>query len=138
MISTRTAQRDDMFNLKLAAPVMLNGEIIIPTGTPGKGQVIESAKPGMGGKPGKLVLAGRYLDFNGQQIPIRGLTMAITGKNNANAAMATGMVVGIFGLAVTGGHMEVQPGTHATAKLGADFTPAPASQDIPSSIPQTN
>lgn len=130
LVSTRTAQRDDMFNLKLAEPVVLNGVAVIPAGTPGKGQVVDAAKPGMAGKPGKLVLAGRYLELDGQQIPIRGLTMDMTAKDNTGAAMAATMAVGIFGLAVTGGNMEVQPGTRAHAKLGADFIP-PAAPPVP-------
>ena len=136
LVSTRTAQRDDMFNLKLAEPVKLNGATVIPAGTPGKGQVVDAAKPGMGGKPGKLVLAARYLELDGQQIPIRGLTMDMTAKDNSGAAIAATMAVGIFGLAVTGGNMEVQPGTRAHAKLGADFVPTGA--PAPATEPQTD
>lgn len=132
LVSTRTASREDVFNLVLAEPVLLDGEIVIPAGTPGKGQVVDAGKPGMAGKPGKLVLAGRYLEFEGRQIPIRGLKMALTAKNNTNAALAVTVAAGVFGLAVTGGHMEVQPGTLANAKLAADFSPAQPSVSAPS------
>ncbi len=124
LVSTRTAKQDDMFNLKLAEPISLNGIVLIPAGTPCKGQVIDAGKPGMGGKPGKLVLAARYLDFEDRQIPIRGLNLDMEAKDNSGASMAAAIVVGLPALIVTGGHMEVQPGTRARAKLGVDFTPA--------------
>lgn len=135
LVTTRTAVRDDMFNLKLAEPVMLNNVVVIPAGTPGKGQVIDVGKPGMAGKPGKLVLAARYLELDGKQIPIRGLKMAAGGKSNTETAAVATIAVGIFGLAVTGGHMEVAPGTRAVAKLGVDFAPGAAAAPPPP--PQT-
>ncbi|MCA1935176.1 MAG: hypothetical protein LDL37_06970 [Asticcacaulis sp.] len=130
LVSTRSATVGDMFPLKLAEPVLLNGAVAIPEGTPGKGQVVDTGKPGMGGKPGKLVLAARYLEFEGRQIPIRALKLGLGARDNAGASAATTIAVGVFGLAVTGGHMEALPGTRASAKLAADFTPAipPASQ----------
>jgi hypothetical protein len=134
LVTTRTAKPDDMFTLKLAEPVLLNTVVVIPAGIPGKGVVIDAGKPGMGGKPGKLVLAARYLEFEGRQIPIRGLKMNMSASDNGGTSAAASAVVGVFGLAVTGGHMEVQPGTHAVAKLGADFTPAPPV--TPASVPQ--
>lgn len=128
LVSTKTAKRDDMFNLRLAAPLTLNGAILIPEGTLGKGQVIDSGLPGMGGKPGKLVLAARYLEFEGRQIPIRGLNMDMGARDNSGTAVllgaAGGIVGGVAGLMVTGGHMEVPPGTLAHAKLGMNFIPS--------------
>ncbi len=135
LVSSKTALRDDMFNLTLAEPIKLNDVIVIPAGTPGKGQVIDSARPGMAGKSGKLVLSARYLEFEGKQIPIRGLKLNFGAKDNSSVAMATSMAVGIFGLAVTGGDIEVPAGTRANAKLGIDF--APASAAAPASVPPT-
>ena len=126
LVSSKTAKNDDMFDLKLAEPVMLNGQIVIPADTPGKGQVVDAGKAGMGGKPGKLVLAGRYLEFQGRKVPIHGLKMSVGGKGNVNGAMAASMLVGVFALGVTGGDVEVQPGMYAAAKLGEDFTPGQA------------
>jgi hypothetical protein len=126
LVTTRTAKRDDMFNLTLAEPVLLNSVVVIPAGTPGKGQVIDAGKPDMGGKPGKLVLAVRYLEFEGRQIPIRGLNLGLYAADKSNTAAWVGAAAGVLGLAVVGGHMEVSAGTRAGAKLGADFVPSPA------------
>lgn len=130
LVSTRTAKRDDFFNIRLAAPVILNGVIVIPEGTLGKGQVVDAGLPGMGGKPGKLVLAARYLELDGQRIPLRGLTMDMSARDNGGPAVllssAGGAAGAVIGLIVTGGHMEVQAGTRANAKLGAAFSPTAA------------
>lgn len=125
LVSSKTAIRDEFFNLRLAEPIKYNDDIIIPAGTPGKGQVVDVGKPGMGGKPGKLVLAARYLEFDGKQIPIRGLAFDLSSKDNSGSAVALaavgGAVGGVVGLMVTGGNMEVPASTKGRAKLGADF-----------------
>ncbi len=144
LVSTKTAKRDDWFNLRLAEPVTLKDAIVIPEGTPGKGQVVDAGKPGMGGKPGKLVLAARYLEFEGRQIPIHALRLGLKADDNSGASVAVGIAFGIVGLAVTGGDMEVQPGTKARAKLAVDFVPdatgatpaAPAATVDPAPKPQ--
>ena len=139
-ISSQTAKRDDMFDLKLAEPVKLGDAVVIPEGTPGKGQVIDAMRPGMGGKPGKLVLAARYLVVDGKQVPIRGLKLGLTADDNSTQSAMLGAAGGLVGLAVEGGDMIVKPGTKARAKLGADFAPgaaapAPAAAD-PAPKPQ--
>lgn len=133
LVTTRTAARDDMFNLMLAEPVLLNGVAVIPAGTPGKGQVVDAGKPDMGGKPGKLVLAARYLEFEGRQIPIRGLSLSMYARDKSETAYWVGVAAGPLGMAVVGGHMEVPAGSRAGAKLGADFLPAAVA---PSPAPQ--
>lgn len=135
LVTTRTAVRDEMFDLKLSEPVTLNGAVVMPAGTAGKGQVVDVGKPGMGGKPGKLVLAARYLELDGRKIPIKALTVNMTARDQGGQAVAVGVAVGIVGLAVQGGHMEVAAGTKATAKLAADFDPA-APAAPPAAAPQ--
>lgn len=128
LVSTKTAVRDDMFNLKLSTPIELNGEIIIPAGTIGKGQVVDSGKPRIGGGSAQLVIAARYLEYKGQRIPIRGLKLDVGGHDRSNASVGlssigllAGPAGGFAGFFVSGGHMEVPAGTLANAKLGADY-----------------
>jgi hypothetical protein len=138
LVTTRTAAADDTFNLKLAEPVMLNGAVVIPAGTMGKGVVIDAGKPGIGGKPGKLVVSARYLDLNGRQVPIRALKLELTSQSNTGKAVAVGMAIGMAGLLVAGGHMEIQPGMRGTAKLISDFVPgdAPLAPSEPAAVAQ--
>lgn len=128
LISTKTAVRDDFFELKLVSPIVFQDRIIIPAGTKGSGQVVDAGKPQMGGASGQLVIAARYLIHDGQRIPIRGLKLNAVGQDKSVSAVGLSSVgtlagpAGAFvGLMVTGGDMEVPAGTLASAKLGVDF-----------------
>ncbi|MDR3514080.1 MAG: DUF2846 domain-containing protein [Caulobacteraceae bacterium] len=125
-ISTKTQKRGDTFALRLAAPVIVRGQIVLPAGAPGVGEVVDSAKPGMGGKPAKLVLAARYLTVRRGRVPLQSLQLAGGGHNNATAAQAVGLTgiafapLGFVGFAVQGGNVDFPAGTTAIAKLAAD------------------
>jgi hypothetical protein len=125
-VSTKVQKSGDSFALRLAAPLVVDGRIVLRAGTPGVGEVIESAKPGLGGKAAKLVLAARYLRLHGRRVPLQGLQMSSAGHDNSTAAQAVGLTgiafapLGFVGLAVRGGDVELPPGTSAVAKLADD------------------
>jgi hypothetical protein len=128
-VSTRTIKRGDTFALKLAAPLIVDGRVLIPAGVAGVGQVVDAGKPGLGGRPAKLVLAARRLEFDGREAPLRGFFLGGTGADNTEATAVTVALVGIAGFLIQGGHVEIPAGTRARAKLAQDFTssqpPAP-------------
>ena len=126
MLSTKTSKVGDKFALKLAQPLKIGDTIVIPAGITGMGEVIDVGKPGIGGKPGKLVIAGRYLTLNGTNIAIRGLQLRPQGgEDRSNVVMATSFVpyVGMASFLITGGHVEIPSGSWAIAKLSAPFVP---------------
>lgn len=122
-VSTKTRKSGDSFALRLVGPLILDRQILAPAGTPGVGEVIQATRPGMGGKPAKLVLAARYLEVRGRRIPLSGLQLAASGKSNAMAAQAVGLSgiafgpLGFIGLAVPGGNVDFPAGTSATAEI---------------------
>jgi hypothetical protein len=126
-VSTKVQKSGDTFALRLAAPLIVDGRVVLRAGTPGVGQVIESAKPGMGGKAAKLVLAARYLRLRGERIPLQSLQLAGAGRDNSNQAQAVGLTgivfapLGFVGLAVKGGDVSFSSGTSATAKVTNDL-----------------
>lgn len=130
-ISSKIAKRGDTFTLRLAEPLTVSGEELIPTGTTGVGEVIDVGHPGMGGAPAKLVLAARYLDYKGEHIRLRSFVVGGAGKDNTRLSAAVSAVpyAGLIGPFITGGNIDIPPGTMADAKLAADFpsVPAPAS-----------
>jgi hypothetical protein len=128
-LSTKTSKVGDKFALKLAQPLKIGDTIVIPAGTPGTGEVIDVGKPGIGGKPGKLVIAGRVLTLDGTTIGIRGLQLRpLGGEDRSNVVMATSFVpyLGMASFLIQGGHVEIPAGAWATAKLAAPFVPATA------------
>ena len=128
------------FRLKLAQPLSLAGGVVIPAGTQGSGQVVHAAKSRAMGKAGELVLAARYLDYQGTRIPLRSLRYGKgQGKDNADTAAIVGIVVSAWITPfITGGEVRIPAGTDVWAKTSADvaFPPlAPAPQAVPTPIP---
>ena len=137
-VSTRHQKTGDTFNLRLAAPLVVDDHILLREGTPGVGEVVEASRPGLGGKAAKLVLAAQYLDANGRRVPLSALQLARAGRNNARQASAVGLTgiifapLGFIGLAVRGGEVDFPEGEHASARLASDVVlpalgPAPRS-----------
>ena len=122
-VSTKHQRTGDRFALRLAAPLVVNGWVVIRAGAPGVGEVVSASHPGMGGKPAKLVLAARYLETARGRVPLEGLQLAAAGKDNSLAANAVGLSgiafgpLGFLGLAVPGGNVEFPAGTSATAEV---------------------
>jgi hypothetical protein len=124
-ITTATAKSGDSFALHLAAPLIVNGRILLRAGAPGVGEVIQSAKPGLGGKGAKLVLDARYLVVRGRHIPIDGLQLAGAGHDNSTAAQVLGLggigfaPLGFVGLAIQGGDVTFAADTRAQASIAS-------------------
>jgi hypothetical protein len=116
------------FPLRLAQPIELNGTTLIPAGALGKGEVVHAKKAGGGGSPGELVIAARYLEIGGRQLPLRSLRLAAVGESKINsvntlntAAAATVPVAAIVGFLIKGGETSVASGTLVEAKVAQDF-----------------
>ena len=130
-VSTKRQKTGDTFALKLAGPLIFEHRILAPAGAPGVGEVIQATRPGMGGKPAKLVLAARYVEVRGRRVPLEGLQLAASGKSEAMAAQAVGLSgiafgpLGFIGLAVPGGNVDFPAGTAATAELARDVVLPP-------------
>lgn len=114
----------DRFRIRLAAPLMRNGTVAVPAGTPGIGEVIHAQPSRGGGKPGELLLAARFLELPDGPLALKAMKLAARGKDKVNASLATSFVAGPFALFVHGGEIEVPAGTRAFAKLAQDFDPA--------------
>ena len=128
-VSTKTAKPGDTFAIRLAEPVVVRGQIVLRAGTTGVGQVVDAAKPGLGGKGAKLVLDARGLTGpGGAEVRLKALQLAAVGKGHATAATALGiggigfMPLGFVGFAIHGGDVTFPAGTQATAKLASATT----------------
>jgi hypothetical protein len=111
------------FALRLAEPVTLAEGFTIPAGVEGVGEVIHAAKSRAMGKPGELVLAARYLDWNGTRIPLRSFRFGKQrGQDNVTKAAVVGAVVSVWiSTFITGGEVRVPAGADAWAKVAADI-----------------
>jgi len=119
-IDSKSALAGHRFPIALKEPVTIDGSIVIPAGTIGGGEIVHVAKARAMGKAGELILAARYLELNGQQIPLRTFRFGGVGKDNRNVTFAATVFVGLPGLAISGGNIRVEAGTVASAKIAAD------------------
>jgi hypothetical protein len=129
-LSSKTSARGQTFALRLVEPIVVDGQTVVAAGAVGGGEVIDARPAGFGGRPGKLVLAGRFLEMGGQQARIRSMMIGATGEDRAADALAVSTipVIGIASLFMEGGEIQVPVGARATAKLAVDIdVPAPAS-----------
>lgn len=110
------------FKLSLRQPVEIAPGLVIPPGTPGAGQVVHAAKSRAMGKAGELVLAARFLDFQGMRVPLRSLRYGSSqGKDNVETAAIVGIAVSaVIAPFITGGEVRIPTGTEVWAKVAAD------------------
>ncbi|ALN81768.1 hypothetical protein [Lysobacter antibioticus] len=134
-LSSATLKRGDKFGLRLAQALSVDGAPVLPAGTTGVGEVIHAERSRSGGKPGELLLAARYLEADGRQIPLRSFRVGAAGVDKsgkviglaASLSAAVG-VFGVFAMFMRGGEIEIPAHTQAQARTAqdVDLTPAAA------------
>jgi hypothetical protein len=136
-VGTRWQKRGDLFALKLAEPLIVDGQPVVPAGASGYGEVVDAAGGGMAGRPAKLILAARFIDYGGVRVLLHGFKLSGGGHDNSGVAVALSATpyVGVLAIAIPGGEVKYPAGTRARAKVTADaiFPPAPPSQTPPAS-----
>ena len=130
-LDTAHAKAGDLFDLRVAAPVIVDGRVVVPAGTAGVGQGVQSSGPGIGGKGAKLVVSAEYLKVPGGDVKLAGMQLTGTGKDNTKASGTLGlagiafMPLGIAGIVLTGGNIEIPADTAAAAKIAESVVLAP-------------
>lgn len=139
-VSSAVQKPGDTFALRLAAPLVVDGRVVLRAGTPGVGRVIESAGPGIGGKAGKVVLAASYLKSSRTQVPLNGLQLASPGRDRSKISQGLGVAglavapLAVVGIVLPGGDVAIPPGTTATAKVASAVTLPPLGRATPGEI----
>jgi len=112
-LSSQTSQQGQLFGLRLAEPIIIDGREIVAAGALGGGEVIDAHPRAFGGRQGRLILSGRFVEIGGQRVRIRGMQMTAAGSDRANASLWAGGFV-------QGGAVEIPAGARATAILAVD------------------
>ena len=128
-VASNTHQRGDRFKLELAEAVSVDGDIVIPAGATGEGEVVHAAKPGMAGRAGELILVSRFVHAGDHVVKLRSFS-AGSGEQRLN--LAAGLSFALVGLFVTGRNIALPAGTDVFAKVAADspLPPIPAAQSV--------
>jgi hypothetical protein len=124
----RVGQR---INMEIAAPVEVNGVVVIPAGTPAWGEVTDVRNKGMWGKSGHLEARALYARVNGRQIRLTG-TFDDKGVTGTAGVVAAAVFVPVVGFFVTGTSAKLPQGGTVNAFIDedvelaiADAKPAP-------------
>ena len=119
-ITSKTAVADATFAIRLHRAIRIGDVEVVPAGTPGVGQIVHAAKARLGGKPGELVLAARFLEVAGTRIPLRRFALGGVGRDNSDAAVVSTAIVPLAGLLISGGERVLPAGSVANALVAAD------------------
>jgi hypothetical protein len=134
-LSSKTSQRGDRFALKLTEPLTLDGQLLVPAGTLAVGEVVHADRAKAGGQAGELVLAARYLDWDGRQLPLRAFRTGL-GRNRTDTAMGVMIAAGVAGFLVRGGQIEIAAGSPITATL-REAVELPVLAPVVTTVPAT-
>lgn len=96
--SARIGQR---INLEVAAPVEVEGQTVIPAGTPAWAELTGARNKGMWGKSGKLDAQMLFLRLNGRQIRLSG-AFDDKGVTGTGAVVGAVLLLPIAGFFMTG------------------------------------
>lgn len=118
-VGSATHRRGDRFKLEVADVVELDGDVIIPAGTPAQGEVIHAAKAGMSGRAGELILVVRFLNAGDQWVSLRSFS-AGSGEDRYDLAAGLAVLGGIPALFVNGKNLVIPAGSDVFAKVRAD------------------
>ena len=113
--------------MEVAAPVEVNGVVVIPAGSPAEGEITSVRNKGMWGKSGHLEARALYARVNGRQIRLSG-TFDDKGVTGTAGVVASIAVIPIAGFFVTG--------TSAVLPAGGEV-PAFIDEDVELGIQQT-
>ena len=123
-VSSATAKRGDTFAIRLAKPIVVGEAVVVPAGTLGRGEVIDAAsgapklmKPA---KPSKLILAARYLEFDGSRIPLRGFHLSAAEINSSDTISIFGGGGVAYSRTAASREAVVPAGALGEAKLSVD------------------
>lgn len=112
----RVGQR---FQLEVAESVTLDGQVVIPAGTPAVGEITDVRNKGMWGKSGRIGAQLVHLRINGRQIRLSGSfdDKGVTGTAAVVGAIALVPIAGFF---MTGTSAELPLGGAVTGFLDED------------------
>jgi hypothetical protein len=120
------------FQLETAKAVTVDGNIVIPAGSPAVGEITEVRNKGMWGKSGRINGRVLYVRANGRQIRMTG---SIDDKGTTGTAGVVGAValLPVAGFFMTGTSAEIPLGAPVTAFIDEDVSVAV----VPASAPMT-
>lgn len=120
----KVARVGQRFRMEIAEPVMLNGKVVLPAGSPVQGEITSVRNKGMWGKSGHITARVLYATVGGRQVRLSGTfdDKGVTGTAGVVGAIALVPLAGFF---VTGTSARIASGSVVGAYLDEDITIIP-------------
>jgi hypothetical protein len=114
-----------MFDLTVSQDVKHGENVVIPKGSPAKGEVVWLTGKGAFGKSGKMEIELRYIELDGNRIPISGRYRQ-EGEGNTVGTVAGVVAVGVFAAFITGKSARIPQGRELKAYTKESFAYTPS------------
>jgi hypothetical protein len=130
----------DRFHMEVAEPIMVQGVVIIPVGSPAMGEITDARNKGMWGKSGHLAARILYVTVNGRQIRLSGAFDDKGVAGGVGAVLVSGFIAWPAGFFMTGTSARLPIGTMVKGFVDEDVPlaiPAAAQAPLQVSAPAT-
>lgn len=122
-VNSRQAKPGDRFPLRVNAPVLVDGLVVIPVGAAAWGEVVAASGTGVAGGRGHVSVRLTRIDAPSGPVALTGLTGTEGGSNTAGVVMGV-LSFGLGGLLVKGGNATLKAGDLVTGYIDEGATPA--------------
>jgi hypothetical protein len=130
-VSTADAAPGLIFKLRVNKPVVVDGVVVIPVGTPAFGQVVSAMDSGGLGKSGRMTARLLAIRLGATEIPLEG-EMSARGTGAGSAGVAV-LFTGLVGLFHRGNNAKIKAGEILAGFVAKD-TPVPMPPAAPASV----
>ncbi|MDP1027034.1 hypothetical protein Q5H91_07410 [Sphingomonas sp. KR1UV-12] len=107
-------------HLEVAEPVLVNGVVVIPAGSPAMGEITDVRNKGMWGKSGHLSGRVLYTTVNGRQLRLTGVFDDKGVAGGVGAVATSAVLIPVAGFFMTGTSAKLEVGTPVRAFMDED------------------
>jgi hypothetical protein len=119
--SSKTSTQGQQIRIRTIERISVDGKVVIPEGTEGFAEVIQVSHGAFGGKAGELVIGAPYLMLGGQRVGLKRFGYGPTnGRDQTGAAMIATAFIGLPGMLIGGGNIDISSGARAHAVVTTD------------------
>ena len=122
-VNSRQAKPGDRFPLRVNAPVVIDGAVVVPIGALAWGEVISAAGTGAAGGRGRISMRLVRVDTPAGPVALTG-TMGAEGRGNTAGVVLGVLSFGLGGLLMKGGNATLKAGDIVTGYIEEGSAPA--------------
>lgn len=120
-MSSQSNRVGDRIRMEVTEAVTLNGNVVIPAGTPAVGEITLLRKKGMWGKSGRIEFRPLYVKVGERQIRLAANATRDKGKAGTAGVVASVAFLPVAGFFVTGTSAVIPPHTRVAAQIDEDL-----------------